>query len=326
MNIKKPIPRILSLLLAISMLGLIGLVIFFRTQTENNNAPNDSNAIFGGRLENGYEFAGYVISDKVTSIEICSAIIVSPTQAITAAHCLDNDGQKFVGIGSYTSEATQYYNVDRVVIHPNWLTFNKIGNDLGIIILKDPIILDQYAEIAQPEAGCNYVVVGYGKQSNLDSFTPLRKSTDVCIESTDYLGNAISFSGRQGGLCFGDSGSAVFEKGTNKFVTIASSIDSCYINNFAAGAQIYQKINLRNSSFEDSSTEAVQCGYIDTQNNGVIDKDDLKAFVGDYLKYCDNKGLNITLQCGLKDSNQDNVINLVDLGHFAKLYTAGTCL
>lgn len=315
------------ILLFILLLGFIGAILVIRYQTELNNSPEDSGAIFGGRLESGYEFAGYVISDLGDTLKICSAIFLSPTQAATAAHCLDNDGEKFVGLGNYTSSRSSYKEIKEVIINPEWDSSNKVENDMGLIILKEPVQLSQYAEIVQPTAGCGYVVVGYGKQDTSDNFTPLRKSADVCIESTNYLGTSISFSGREGGLCFGDSGSGIFLQNTNKLVTIASSIDSCYINNFAAGAQIAGKYNLTTSTLSTSADFRIACGRLDTQNNNVVDQADLDDFKSKYKEHCNDSDLiNISAVCGSKDTNSDGVIDLEDLAELAKRFGAETCL
>lgn len=318
--------KIINLFLLILLFFGFLSVFLINNYLTQNSAPSDSDAIFGGRLESGYEFAGYVLSDLGETLKICSAVFISPTQAVTAAHCLDNDGEKFVGLGNYTSNRSQYFNIKEIIIHPNWQTYNKVENDMAMIVLTNPVNLSQYAQIAEPTSGCGFVVVGYGKQDNSENFRPLRKSADICIESVNYLGNAISFSGRDGGLCFGDSGSGVFIENTNKLVTIASSIDSCYINNFAAGAQIAGKFNFNNSTISELADLSISCGYLDTQSNNIIDQEDIDAFKANYLSYCNDSGLvNISAQCGPKDINKDSIINLEDLSLLAKKYSEVSC-
>jgi len=303
--------------------AFIGLVERIRLSLE----PEDSSAIFGGRLESGYDFAGYMVSDKGNGdIEVCGTVIINKTTAITAAHCVDSNLKVSIGLGNFSTNINDYYTVAKVDIHPNWENGKSISSDVAVLTLQDPIILNTYGEISTAEISCDYTVVGYGKQDNNNDYYPLRKSADLCIESTNFSDESISFNGEDGGLCFGDSGSPIFKKGTNQFVSVASRIDACYTKNFGVGSDLSEQIDKFNIGPDNPVLAGTVCGSIDDDNNKILNASDLNTFVNLYnqKQKCSDVSQNYT--CGSKDFDRNGLIELVDFGNFAKKYVSGRCV
>jgi len=314
----------LSKKLAIFVLIVILIITTFRIGDEvlKNIALKDSGALFGGKLENSYEYAGYFILDKNNgSYKICGTAFVSPTQAITAAHCIDN-GEAYVGVGKFSNNQNDYISVIDINVHPQWEKSDIVGNDMALLTLAKPVYLNEYAELGEASPGCNYLIVGYGQQDEETNFKPLRKSAELCVEELSDLNESISFNGKDGGLCFGDSGSPIFEKGTNKFVTIASRIDSCYIANFGVGPKLDTQIDLATFNFDEAPT-GFKCGAIDTNGDGRLTIIDYSDFADSFLEKCTDSYSDKI--CGGKDVNKDGKVDLIDYASFAKRYQKANC-
>ncbi len=314
----------LKLIKLIFLILAIFAFIGFAEKIRQNLQPNDSSAIFGGELESGYDFAGYMISDKGNgNIEVCGVAILNQDTAITAAHCADDNTPIYVGTGSFSLNQSDYFRVDTVEVHPNWTNGFGISADLAILKLKDPILLTTYAQIATATTGCEYKVVGYGKQDNSNNFMPLRKSADLCIKSTDFNDGSISFEGETGGLCFGDSGSAIFKEGTNLVVSVASRIDACYTNNFGTGSDLSEQYSKVSANINPTTEAQIICGGIDSNSDGLLNNFDISDFISFYQSSCTD--VNTTYKCGNKDSDNDGDVDLIDFSNFAKKYILGRC-
>lgn len=231
-----------SKFIKILLILLVGLFATLAIIALNRDlSPDRSSALFGGKLENGYNFAGYAISFKDSKVTTCGVVYLSSTIAITAAHCVIDGAEMFVGTDQFKLDKSKNIKVKSFIVNDLW---NGLPyNDIAVLNLESPVNLNTFANISTPERSCNYEIVGYGQNESSisgDFSTKQRKSIEICIEST--VDNLAYIKGSSGGICYGDSGSPVFEKSTNKFVGIVSSIISnskdisgyCAINNSAA--------------------------------------------------------------------------------------------
>ncbi len=309
---KELIKRVL--ILTFILFGIF-LLIGVTERLRKSNAPLDSGAIFGGKLESGYPFVGYIVSEiSFTEFELCGGALINKNTVVTASHCVDDTSEVFFQLGNFDYDKTKYIRSKEIFIHPNWILDGNISSDISIVILSEDILLDQYAEVATASTSCNYTVVGYGKDS-LETSSPLRKSATLCVESTSFGGDSISFRGESGGLCFGDSGSPILETGTNKLISVASRIDACYTGNFATGANV--SVEISKVLINDNNLD-VLCGAMDFNNDQFINSLDLTEFMKVYSKEC-VETLD-TKSCGSRDVNNDGVINLLDLSSFSLKY------
>lgn len=259
---------------AVLVILLVGTLVFVNQISQSSIAPAESDAIYGGQLESGYPYSGYMIVTKSDGrISICSTTYLAPNVTISAAHCVFEDATTYVGEGQFRVSQDDNYIVRDIETKPGW-DGRTSNNDLSILKLgsKTPLLSD-FAEIASPQLGCNYIVVGYGRTENdlngLDLNRP-RKSTRVCITKIET--DLVSLTGEGGGICFGDSGSPIFEAGTNKIVAVISAITaapgetkaSCKVDNTAVAVRIDRNLtfvaNTAGTIGKPVAADALLCG------------------------------------------------------------------
>lgn len=279
------------LLIRLSLFSIIAVGIFvvllYTSYQGTNSAIDDSSAIFGGKTETGYPSAGYLVTyETPTTITTCGLVYISNEVAITAAHCVEEGKTFFAGSGDFSYLERDNYDVVGIFSHPNW---DGKDNSFDIAVLKfetEPSI--STATVVSPQVGCGYEIVGYGSteiDNVLDPGVRLRKSYELCIDAlTD---TNIYFSGQTGGVCFGDSGSPVFKKGTNEVVGVLSAVfplpgysdKYCDIGNnaLAVRADKYQSFvaeylsesNKTLASCSESCTQSAECSEGLSCNVGV---------------------------------------------------------
>lgn len=226
MELPKPLKTGSKILGIIAVLALLLLGLYATYQiTTRDLSPESDNALYGAAPESGYPFVGYIIIEKVGgSASLCGANIISPNTAITAAHCTEGATKIYVNLGEYNFRYKALsFNVVNSAESPDYVVpqFESdagIG-DVAIIQFSDDAGLDTYASIAPPQLGCNYYIVGYGRNEDEDSFS--RRGARFCIESIE----SERFEVAKGSafFCNGDSGSGIYEYGTNNLVGLVSS-------------------------------------------------------------------------------------------------------
>ncbi len=177
----------------------------------------------------------------------CTGTLISPTVLLTAGHCtygatsaqvwFDENVTTDIGYpyeGGFTGTPYTYEGYDDFATFPN-------TGDLGIVVLKKRVRLDQYATLAAPETldylatargqqATTFTVVGYG----LQEIKPTVMADRTRLQATVQLVNLSSAltdgynlhhtnaPGTGGGTCFGDSGGPVFLAGTYQIVAVTS--------------------------------------------------------------------------------------------------------
>lgn len=238
----------LPLIILVAGIGLGVLSLFFLNRfTRGNLAPTDSSAIYGGQVELGYTSTGFMLSYHGDgNVEVCGIGMINPNTAITAAHCVSDNIPRQIGLGGINYSVLSNREVAEVQIPAGWQP-NSFETDVALIGIVEPLNIDQEIELVRPELGCNYTVVGYGLTEEDEgvsggNYLRPRRSTAACI--TNIRGGLIFIEGDGGGVCFGDSGSPVYETGTNNFVGVISAIlpngnnrsDYCAVGNIAVAA------------------------------------------------------------------------------------------
>lgn len=221
------------------LVGLAGVTLI----VSSSLAARDGSALYGGQPEDGYQQMGFmVIYEDTGAIDFCGAAFVGVRKGISAAHCFDKPGQRFVGIGTFTTDQSQLIRISSFSQKPGWDRQNS-NHDVATFVTATDIKLPNvaYAQVTAPQGGCNYRVVAYGRtEDDITGISPNRprKSAMVCISAQDT--DLLSLTSEKGGICVGDSGSPIFEEGTNKFVGIISAVirsnpngPYCYIGNTA---------------------------------------------------------------------------------------------
>ncbi len=199
-------------------MGVIAGTVAVGLRLREDTASQDADAIIGGRLEEGYPAAAFLLNRSFTGgINECGAAILGNGRAVTAAHCVDKQGDVFIGIDR--PDAAKNLVSTSVNIHPAWASTKSSNSDLAVVTIADTRDVPP-ARVTRPVIGCDYLIVGYGQDQV--GINGLRKSADVCIEQVD--GRTVILKGQDGTACFGDSGSPVFRRGTNEVVAVVSQI------------------------------------------------------------------------------------------------------
>jgi secreted trypsin-like serine protease len=186
----------------------------------------------------------------------CSGTLVSPTVFLTAGHCTfgadsvtvwfdedvnDRDASGYPFGGETSVEGTPY-------THPDYDDSAFYRHDLGIVILDEPVVLDEYAVVTEPgfwddalaargQDRPTFTAVGYGLQRSLPAGSGLTESSLERLQATPLriinsdaafgekkVGNSVLLSNNanSGGTCSGDSGGPTFIEGTSTVVAVTS--------------------------------------------------------------------------------------------------------
>jgi hypothetical protein len=180
----------------------------------------------------------------------CSGTLLSPTVFLTAGHCTDafastgeptyvtvdpNAGPSSVYVTGTPHTEPGFFNVP-----PQGLGVPaSVGNDLGVIVLDQPIVLSLYGRLpglgTVHGAGLALTEVGYGAQDwatgphgRFPLFTFVRTRADVVlINDANAFGDEFARistnpGGGKGGIGPGDSGAPAFFAGTSTIAAIGS--------------------------------------------------------------------------------------------------------
>jgi secreted trypsin-like serine protease len=195
----------------------------------------------------------------------CSATLISPTVVLTAGHCTDNyPGDPYTGMRIFTESDVQNGNntypfgggpnsVEAAdwYTHPLYETAPFFVHDVGVVILEEPIYLDEYGtlpevdqlDVLKTQRGLqdtSFTSVGYGLQQINPVFVQSEKIRMVAhphliqINTPGFTGDfslLLSNNHSTGGTCFGDSGGPNFLNDTN----IVAGVTSFGINGNCAG-------------------------------------------------------------------------------------------
>lgn len=183
-------------------------------------------SLYYGESTSEYKQSGYMITNLGDGkAGICGINFVGEKVAITAAHCIHQGKDTYADTGEYDE-----YFVDK---SPQVSSINRSPNynlvayeaspglaDVGVVTFAEAEILNEYAFIASPQNGCNYYLVGYGHDQNDENLK--RTGTDTCITNITDFSFELTFDGKSH-FCNGDSGSGIYQKGTNKIVGVVSA-------------------------------------------------------------------------------------------------------
>jgi hypothetical protein len=198
-------------------------------------------AITDGELDgDGHPFVGLMVAQLAdgTPLWRCSGTLLSPTLFLTAGHCteppaehveiwFDSDVQSGIPANGYpfTGDVggTPY-------THPDYLPFAFYLRDLGVVVLDEPMDMDQYGELPEQDVldvlarrrgrqDTTFTAVGYGLQRINPVFVEAERVRMVArphliqINAPGFTGDyslLLSNNHSTGGTCFGDSGGPNF--------------------------------------------------------------------------------------------------------------------
>jgi secreted trypsin-like serine protease len=175
--------------------------------------------------------------------QFCGATVVSPTAAVTAAHCVVDSGirapQVVTGSDTLSGSDGQRLDVSGVDVDPDYHP-NRTGHDAAVLHLASPttapavaVATPAQASLASP--GARLLLTGWGLVANNDRATPdaLQQATITAASNhrcrADYSrafkgDEMICSTGGRPDACRGDSGGPLvsFGAGTPTLVGIVS--------------------------------------------------------------------------------------------------------
>jgi len=263
--VRKRKKNFLVMAMLVIVLGGLSLFAYILRQTELTT--KDSAALYGGELESKYLSAGYLIAYVNNQpSELCGLVYLNGGMALSAAHCLDKGDKYTAGVGQFNVLTFGDIQISSTTQHSGW-DHRKSTYDVGKLSLSSlsSKSVSETARIVEPKQNCNYRIVAYGRTETdgdqLDLNRP-RKGADICITAIDE--EVFYINSASGGICVGDSGSPIFEKGTNNVVGIISAIRAkdtsspCYVGNTAIVVRLDTKSEFINdvSNIQPGITEA----------------------------------------------------------------------
>ena len=222
-----------------------------------------ASAITNGELDgDGHPYVGIMVAidENGDPRWRCSGALISPTVYVTAGHCTESpavtaeiwfaadvesgipgNGYPFVGEVSGTAWTSPAYNPNAFFL-----------NDLGVVLLDEPVVLDEYATLVEEAGQLNalktrrglqnqtFTAVGYGLQQINPVFIQAERVRMVAtphliqINVPGFTGDfsiLLSNNHSTGGTCFGDSGGPNFIGDSN----VIGGVTSFGINGNCAG-------------------------------------------------------------------------------------------
>ncbi|MDQ3871368.1 MAG: trypsin-like serine protease, partial [Chloroflexota bacterium] len=187
----------------------------------------------------------------------CSGTLISPTVFLTAGHCTEApaayaviyfDAGPIIPDPDFTLDTRSCEGIEgypcgggvtgEVYTHPQYDPDAFYLHDLGVVVLDEPVILDEYGVLPElhaldalkPGTRTTFTSVGYGRQR---SFPDAASWKDVAVRVRmvahprliQFIGDfAILVSGNAntGGQCFGDSGGPTFIGNSNVIAGVIS--------------------------------------------------------------------------------------------------------
>jgi secreted trypsin-like serine protease len=222
------------------------LILAFTTSLLLLLVPTSAGAITGGEIDsaNDYPFVGLLAFYDADGAYMhrCTGTLVSSTVVLTAAHCTDGAASAYAYFQITVPEDFRENPTGLIGTphtHPDYNP-NTLANDVGVVVLEDPVDLDEYPTIASEgflsELKATheiqddvFVAAGYG---GVTSFPPNIITFDLIrrFSQSPYGGltqNNLHLQGNpnatgMGGTCFGDSGGPHFWEDTLTIVSVTS--------------------------------------------------------------------------------------------------------
>jgi len=235
-------------------LGIIAALTLF--------AAKPALAVTNGEHDNdGHPYVGLLIFDVDGGPAWrCSGTLLSPTVMLTAGHCtfgatggrvwFDADESDILAKG-YPFGGSGAIEFAAIETHPLFPTASFVFHDAGIVLLSEPVMLDEYGVL--PEANVldamktargkqnqTFTAVGYGLQLINPVFIEAERTRMVAyphliqINVPGFTGDfslLLSNNHSTGGTCFGDSGGPNFIGDSN----VIGGVTSFGINGNCAG-------------------------------------------------------------------------------------------
>lgn len=262
-------------------------------QIKNSYIPKPS--IVGGNIEESRQGVGALVHayENTYRDSFCTATLIAPTWALTAAHCLINEETKNVRlmIGMNARDNNNHpqdgilHDVEYFAIHPGYHEYDTWPqftiNDIALVKLKTLIDDVEYYDLNTEDLSIKslehtFLYVGFGKsQGNIEGTSGIKRS--AAIQVSQWGDGIYSSQYNETGVCIGDSGGPGMrtEDGSETIVGINSSMvppnnffetDYCYgsYNHTRVDVHVPWITNCMTNGYNDFSCTA--CNYFGCHN------------------------------------------------------------
>jgi hypothetical protein len=185
-----------------------------------------SEPIVNGTVTNAYPAVGalLLLDDDGYGGVVCSATLVDPGTAVTAAHCVEAVNGKYAAYDAYFAVGSDIYAEDGIVDwaevltatqHPDYNATTLI-NDLGVLDLRGEIHAADPMPVNADTVDSSWVgqelrYVGYGVTTDDGDDGGVRRTADIPISSVDHMFIYAYDATGTFNVCSGDSGGAGLE-------------------------------------------------------------------------------------------------------------------
>lgn len=157
---------------------------------------------------------------------ICGGTIINERYVLTAAHCVYQENQVSVSVGSRFLAIGNKYNIILIKIHPNFDSSN-FANDVSVLLTERNFI---FSSMVAPVAlvsrtissGTAATAVGWGRTSNTSPVSEVLQYVDLSVSSRTLCStllpvfnsdNICTSGSTSRGICYGDLGGPLVVKG-----------------------------------------------------------------------------------------------------------------
>ncbi|HSD88171.1 MAG TPA: trypsin-like serine protease [Kofleriaceae bacterium] len=212
--------------------GLVFVALLNACALTPEDGSGSESYVVGGQPESGYAPVGYLTSSLYAGQykTICGVTLIAPKVVVTASHCVAGEQASTLSVGFGAVGTTPTIPVAAIHTHPAYV-YRSEGDyapwdDVAVVELAAEVPNIAPATIARAHTGgCDDRYVGYGRNTEGDSsvltgYDGQRRSAAICSDAQNP--HELYIHGRDGGLCWGDSGGPLLVDGTTKILGVLS--------------------------------------------------------------------------------------------------------
>ncbi len=251
-------------------------------------------AIIGGQETSDWPAVGaYVIDGGYGGM--CTATLVTPDVAVTAAHCAELSGpndQFYVGYDLFSATQADLFSISEAIVHPDYDAYSQNPRDVAVLLLDepltsvDPIPLNE-TPMTNSWIGDWFHYVGFGVDDQYGgNNSGYKRETDIQVnevynlEYIHYTPGTNTCSGDSGGPGLADLDGQWYVAGINSSVfPVQGGQDACH----GAGYQMRvdaemtffnQYVQSTGDDDDDTADDDDTVGDDDTGDDDTADDDD----------------------------------------------------